>query len=132
MAIDRALYFSGGRSVVFSELFFWSSNNQNEFKERYGELWKSPHLNFCTEKNELLLQEYRPKAVIFVGLGPAVRLATFFALTHIDTLNDGTHRLVEYYHDNNRPWFFTKHWTGAFGFSKVQMDAIKHYIDKNL
>jgi len=124
----HAEFFTNGKPVVFTELFFWSSNHKSEFKERFGELWQSRHLHFCMEMNRSLLDAYKPKSVIFPGLGHASRVAREFGLSYIYSLKIPGHRLVEHYEDDERPWFFTKHWTGSFGFSSAQRQQIKDYI----
>jgi hypothetical protein len=121
-------YFTNGSPVVFTELFFWSSNNQREFKERFGPLWDSPHLSFCVDLNRSLIEEYQPKSVIFVGLSDVTRVAEEFELRHVYTLKMQNHRLVEHYQDASRAWYFTKHWSGSFGFSNDQKAAIREYI----
>jgi hypothetical protein len=126
--LKNADFFSGGKPLVLGELFFWSSSDGVEFKERFGPLWRSPHLPFCIAMTKLLIEEYQPKAVIFAGLGPAKKVADKFALVHINTLKSGKDRLVEHYRDGSRPWFFTKHWSGSYGFSNAQKEAIKTYI----
>src|SRR5208282_5661806 len=35
----NAEFFALGKPVVLTELFFWSSNNQTERRERFGQLW---------------------------------------------------------------------------------------------
>ena len=124
--------FVGSRSVVFTELFFWSSNNHAELLERYKSLWGSPHLTFCIAMNQELLEVYQPKAVIFVGLSNSKKAAKAFGLEYVRTHRiDGT-RVVEHYRDEHRPWFFTKHWTGSRGFTTPQRDGIKSYLQQHL
>jgi hypothetical protein len=126
----NAAYFANGRPVIFTELFFWSSNDQGEFKERFGPLWDSPHLSFCVNLNRCLIDEYQPKSIIFVGLSDVARVAGEFGLRHVYTLKMRGHRLVEHYQDALRSWYFTKHWSGSFGFSNIQKDAILKYIER--
>ena len=121
-------FFACGYPVIQTELFFWSSNNQAEFKERFGPLWKSEHLRFCVDMNRSLLDAYEPKFVIFVGLSDSVRVALKFGLRLVSSVKEHRHRLVDHYEDDQRPWFFTKHWSGSFGFSQSQKDQIKTYI----
>lgn len=128
---DNMKFFSQGRPVIQTELFFWSSNDQAEFKERFGPLWKSQHLPFCTDMNRSLLDIYQPRFVIFVGLTESVRVAEQFGLRLIASVKAHGHRLVDHYEDSARPWFFTKHWSGSFGFSQSQKDQIKDYIEKH-
>ena len=124
----NATDFTDSQAVVFTELFFWSSNDQEELRKRYGKLWNSPHLEFCVEQNKVLIETYKPKAVIFVGLSCSQKVAEAFGLVAVDTLKMGSSRLVVRYQDHFRPWLFTKHWSGAFGFSNLQKAEIKRYI----
>jgi hypothetical protein len=127
-----ASFFADNRPVVFTEFFLWSSSDSTQFKQRSGPLWKSPHRSFCISMNKRLIQEYRPKAVIFVGLGDSRKVADAFGLCHVHTVNIGHFRLVEHYQDKYCPWFFTKHWSGAYGFSNTQKRYIKEYIQQRL
>lgn len=121
-----AKYIANSRRIVFT-LFFWSASRQ-QFPDRFGRLWDSPHLRFCTAKINLLLDEYRPKMVIFPGIQQAERVAWEFGLRFVRRFpRDGT-RLVEHYRDHDRNWFFTRHWTTRAGFSNAQKNAIKEYI----
>jgi hypothetical protein len=128
----NARFFSNDRPVVLAELFFWSSKNRAELESRFGPLWQSPHLDFCADKLRLLINEYDPTAVIFVGLGEAQHVARLFDLQEVDRLFDkrnGNKLLIEYRERNGRrPWFFAKHWSGAFGFSNEQKKKIKAHI----
>src|SRR5208337_2764288 len=56
-----------GKPVVLAELFFWSASSR-DFNRRFGDVWRSPHLDFCTRMNRLLIDEYQPKAVVFTGI----------------------------------------------------------------
>lgn len=124
----NADFFALGKPVVLTELFFWSSNNQTERKERFGQLWGSRHLRFCVDMNLSLLDAYKPKFVVFVGVTYSKRVAQEFGLRLIDSLKENNHRLADHYEDRHRPWFFTKHWSGSFGFSRAQKEQIKTYI----
>jgi len=128
----NASFFADNRPVVFTEFFLWSSNDGAQFKQRFGPLWKSPHLPFCISMNQRLIQEYRPKSVIFVGLSHSRKVADAFGLCHVHTVKIDGKRLVEHYQDECRPWFFTKHWAGAYGFSNAQKQHIKEYIQPRL
>lgn len=108
-------------SVVLTELFFWSSKDSAQFKERYGDLRSSPHTSFCKELNIKLIQHYKPKAVIFTGLSVHKIVAEMYKLEFVQTHRaENSHRLIEQYSLQDRPWIFTKHWTASFGFSKLQ------------
>jgi hypothetical protein len=126
----HAADFANSRAVVFTELFFWSSKDKDEFKERYGRLWESPHLAFCVEQNKALIETHKPSGVIFVGISGCEKVAEAFGLETVDTVKEDNSRLVVHYRDQYRPWFFTKHWTGSFGFSNAQKAAIKEYIQR--
>jgi hypothetical protein len=123
----HAEFFTNGKPVVFTELFFWSSHKA-KFKQRFGSLWKSSHLSFCVNLNRILIEQYKPDSVIFVGVGASGEVAKLFGLKEVHTLWEGNERLLAHYRDELRPWFFTKHWTGAFGFSDTQRQSIKNYI----
>ena len=106
----------GTTEVLLMEVFFWSSRDQVEFKERFGPLEASPHPEFCTRMNRLLLEHYSPQAVICPGLGTIPVAEAQYGLTHCDeppVRNNAGHRLVETRSDGQRLWVFTKHWTGA-------------------
>jgi hypothetical protein len=112
---NHAARFSRCRRIVFAELFFWSSRNGEEFLERFGPIWDSIHLLFCVRMNQLLIEEYQPKAVIVSGLGIAKNAALVFNLEHNHTFRKDYQakrnvRLIEHYRDKYHPWFFTKHW----------------------
>jgi hypothetical protein len=124
--------FTGGRSVVFTELFFWSSSDHRELLERFDSLWGSPHLKFCIDMNRELIEVYQPRAVIFVGLSNAKKAAEAFCLQPVNTLTIESTRVVEHYQDGHRPWFFTKHWTGSRGFTTAQREAMRNYLLQHL
>lgn len=133
---DTARFFTNGLPVVLAELFFWSSSNSAQFEDRFGSLWQSKHLPFCIEKIKLLIDCYKPEAVIFPGVTFSENIAGEFNLDYIAGQRDQNNgdRLVEHYIDaiTQRPWFFTKHWSGSFGFSNSQKCEIKRYIDPHL
>ena len=128
----NAEYFTGSRRLVFSELFFWSSANGEESKKRFGQFWRSRHLLFCAQLNKVLIDEYQPKAVIVAGVGAAERVDKLYNLKYAAELKDGASRLVLQYSDGCRPWFFTKHWSASFGFSKKQKENVKNFIQNNI
>lgn len=50
-------------------------------------------------------------------------------MDHIGTIKDGNgHRLIEHFEIQNIPFVFTKHWTGAYGFSKRQEEIIIDFL----
>jgi hypothetical protein len=129
---DLTAKFTGGRSVVFTELFFWSSKNHAELLERFESLWGSRRLRFCIDMNRDLIEAYQPKAVIFVDLNNSKKAASAFELEYVETLRVYGTRVLEHYRDKHRSWLFTKHWTGSRGFTVAQRDAIRGYLEQNL
>ena len=113
---------------MLTEAFFWSSKDGKQFKERFGDLAASPHLPFCTEMNQQLIEAYMPKAIIAPGLGLAEVCRPIYGLKFEDRLVCDKGRLAECYTDGIRPWVFTKHWTASFGFSNNQRSAVRDYI----
>jgi hypothetical protein len=119
-----------GRPAVLTELFFWSASSK-DYQPRFGPWWKSEHLPFCVRMNKLLLDYYRPRAVIFIGIGCAKRAEPMLGLCHVKTYPQKTARLVEHYRDKCRPWFFIVHPTGARP-SNDKKCKIKRYIHSDL
>lgn len=104
--------------VTLAEYFFWSSSNTGlKFTERFGPLKRSPHLVFCRDLNWELIAYHDPVAIISPGLGMAKLASTLYDLDYKETeVADNGHKLVLHYSDGIRPWLFTKHWSGAYGF----------------
>lgn len=123
-----AAYYLDGADYVLAELFFWSSRDLREFAARFGPLASSPHLPFCRDLNRQLIDTYQPRAVVAPGIGTAALCAKLYGLRHADTVREGSTRVVEAYTDGSRPWLFTKHWTGSFGLSDAQRQAIRGAI----
>lgn len=122
-------FFLDGNDYVLAELFFWSSADAGAaFTERFGPLRRSKHLAFCAVLNEQLIRHYQPRAVLLPGVGYADLAASLYGLTSIRTVWDGRHRLIEHMTDGERPWFITKHWTGARGFTAHQKQAVLEYV----
>lgn len=123
-------FYLGGRTFVQTELFFWSSSNTKQLEERYGRLRTSPHLAFCRDMNRRLFNAYGVKAVICTGINNDSLCGSLYGLGPLrqTVIVDGT-RVAKLYHDGLRPWLFTKHWTGAFGFSRAQRERVKLEID---
>lgn len=123
-------FFCGTRDVVMSEFFLWSSKDvSGSFVERFEcSLSKSKHLHFCADRNNALVDHYSPHAVIAPGLGYSSLFAGVYGLTYVNTLRDGSSRLVEHFERGGTPWLFTKHWSGARGFSNAQRQSIRSYI----
>lgn len=60
----------GSDQIALSELCFWSSPDETTLIERIGPLELSPHLVFCRELNEKLVNFHKPTAVVLpTGLG---------------------------------------------------------------
>jgi len=116
--------------VVMTEFFPWSSANLGQdFLGKFGTRFKnSPHLGFCVEITDRLVNHYRPEAVVCSGLGAAKVLSSPLGLTHVGSLKVDGHRLVETFERDGVSWHFTKHWSGSFGFSTAQRDAIITYM----
>ena len=129
---DNCKYYTNSERVVSTEVFFWSATDGSEFNQRFGMLWKSPHLGFCVRMNRVLLDAYSPRAVIIPGIGLAEKIRAEFKLTLIDSKVDSRNgnNLIKHYRDRNSglPWIFTKHWTGSFGLSEEQRMAMRTYI----
>jgi hypothetical protein len=121
-------FFLDTTSVAMTACFFWSSRNVNDFRSRYGPLTRSPHVQFCTRLNKELISTYGPKAVIFTGISHAKWIANIYELQLVRSITENKVRLIEHYSDGKRPWIFTKHWSGSFGFSNSQRERTKSYI----
>jgi hypothetical protein len=128
----QATFFTDGRTARQSEFFFWSSPNSGQgFRERFGTSFgSSPHLRFCAEINLDLIKRVKPTVVLAPGVNLGRRFSRLYGLTHLASLHsDKGHRLVEHYEQSDgTPWLFTKHWTGAFGFSNEQRGQVRDYI----
>jgi len=122
---------SFGRPVVQSEFFLWSSRNLSaEFQQRYGSLSQSQHLIFCRKQNLRLLAVHQPRIILCPGFGALdLFAAEMYSLNRVCVKRtDRGHRLIAHYERDGIPWVFTKHWTGARGFTQEQRNAIKAYI----
>ncbi len=127
-----------GKNINESAFFFWSSANKGKkFTETFGYKWKSKecfkHFDFCKKRNIELIKYHKPKIVIAPGIGDAKYFSSMYEMKHIDTLRDEhkkTHRLIEEYEFHGIPFIFTKHWTGAFGFSNAQVEQVTNYLSK--
>jgi hypothetical protein len=62
------------------------------------------------------------------GLSETAKVADVLGSRHVHTLKEHEHRMVNHFEDDFRPWCFTKHWSGSFGFSCVQKELIEGYI----
>ena len=126
-----ARFYLDDADYVLAELFFWSSRDGVQFRQRFGALGKSKHLPLCTRMNKTLIEAYVPRAVVVPGIGSARLCQPLYGLKHVASLTSAKGRLVEHYHDGRRPWIFTKHWTGSFGLSNEQRTEIQRYIRSN-
>lgn len=100
----------------------------HQFRERFGPITRSPHLEFCREMNLAVIEAYQPKAVILPGIATDKLCANLYGLRRVETVYEGATRVVEVYSDGRRPWLFTKHWTGSFGLTKSQREKIRDTI----
>jgi hypothetical protein len=120
--------FVGNRPTTLTECFLWSSKDVAHLVERYGPIEKSAHLEFSSRANRRLLSEYAPKAVIFPGLRYMQFVQDVYGLHHVSSKKGPKGaRLIEHYRDANRPWIFTKHWSGAW-LSEIERKLIEGYI----
>ena len=59
-------------------------------------------------------------------------MGDLYVLRLVDALSSPEgKRLVLKYTDHKRPWYFTRHWTASFGFSKTDKKRIAEYIQLN-
>lgn len=117
------------RRIIQTELIFWSTKTVGVLNERFGPLKRNPHLSFCCEKNRQLIDYHNPESIICPGLGMLEVTVQAFGLNRIDSIKASNgDRLIEHYSDGTRDWVFTKHFSGAFGFTNEQKNAIKSYI----
>lgn len=127
-----------GTSDVFqTEAFFWSSGNvRRKFEEKFGAKAQCPcmrhHFEFCKSVNLKLIAKLNPNAVVAPGLGWSNFLASIYNLKSPTTVyckEKPNHRLIIQFEDaKGLPWIFTKHWSGARGFSNSQKHVIANYI----
>lgn len=123
----------GNRPFVQTELFFWSSSNLKQLEERYGRLRHSPHLGFCRDMNQRLFDAYDVKAVVSPGINNDEICSSLYGLGPLQQeVRVQDVRIAKLYHDGRRPWVFTKHWTGAFGFTRAQKDGVKSVLEEVL
>ena len=117
------------RRIIQTELIFWSTKTVRVLNDRFGPLKRNPHLSFCCEKNRQLIEYHKPDSIICPGLGMLEVSVQAFGLNKIETIRASNgHRLIEHYTDGKRDWVFTKHFSGARGFTNEQKNAIKSYI----
>lgn len=126
-AID---FFLPNSNIIMTELFFWSTSNIAELERKYGTLdSRNKHLDFCTGINHQLIEALNTKLIIFSGLTHLKRVAKIFGLTVLNIESvDGSKVAALAIDEKNRKWIFTKHWTGSFGFTMRQRNAVKDII----
>jgi hypothetical protein len=128
--------FCGTQSVTTTEFFFWSSRNAgNDFTHRFGsKLGKSKHLPFCRDMNQVLIKHYPIKLIVSPGLGSIKFARRLYGMEPVDCIRcpETNHRLVERFRCDGRTWLFTKHWTGARGFSNAQRNIVREQIQQAL
>lgn len=118
----------GGDSVTLSELFFWSSPDLRILQARLGPLARSPHAAFCRDLNQRLIAAHQPAAVVLPGLSLIPLAAALYGLTLVTTLHDAKGRLIVHCEQNGLPWIFTRHWSGARGFTRESRETISAYL----
>lgn len=124
----------GDRPLLMNDFFFWSTGTTGpEFERRFGHRFlDSPHFAFCRNLNLRLVDALQSlRAVVAPGLGHAAHFAALYGLRPTDkepVRAPNGHRLTVEYERKGVPWIFTKHWTGAFGFSVEQRNQIRDYI----
>jgi hypothetical protein len=122
---------TGSSRISLSELVFWSSPTFGDFARKVGPTALDRHLKFCWVMNEALVGYHQPKAVILPGLGLIGRAKGLYELEFVSsTADDRGRRLIEHYQRDGVPWIFTKHWSGSFGFSNSDREAIRKYIQQ--
>lgn len=125
----------GGDNVTTSEFFFWASANTGEafYKRFHYPFTNNPHLRFCMRMNNVLISEYGIRRIVCPGLVNTKIAKDNYELKHEKTVRCPvtSHRLIEHFSDVRSDWIFTKHWTGARGFSLTQKQLIKSYLREN-
>jgi len=124
--------YCGTSNVTTTEFFFWSSRNAgNDFARRFGSrLARSKHLPFCRDMNQVLINHYPIKLIVSPGLGSIKFARRLYGMERVDCIRcpETNHRLVERFRCGGRTWLFTKHWTGARGFSNAQRNIVREQI----
>ena len=122
----------GDRSISFSNVFFWSSRNSHQsFEARF----KSPLVNhswipFCTQCNLQLIEAYRPKLVMLMGVSQVHRIAPLYGLTMGQAeLTNRRHRLAIPLSGRKESWLAIKHPTGA-RLSGAEVAVLREKIDQ--
>lgn len=123
-------YFLGSSNVYMTEFFLWSSKNILELVERYGPISiENPHFKFCKAINTRFIDVTNASKIVFTGLTHFSKVAKIHGLRKLDTIsNNGNILVIIAIDEFGRYWYFTKHWTGSFGFSIEQKNIIKEAI----
>lgn len=131
----------GTSNLIQTEAFFWSSNNTSDaFEKRFGEKPKSrkmrPYFEFCADMNIDLINTYKPRAIVFPGLGWANLMADIYNLkaTTKYTMPDKPNQKIAVIYEDSRglDWIFTPHWTGTRGLTKNRREKIGRFIARYL
>jgi len=128
-AID---YFLGSYNVFMTEFFLWSSRNIAELIKRYGDISiENPHFKFCKEINLKFINATNSSKIVFTGLTHFAKVAKIHDLKKLETIsNDGNTLVIIAVDEYGRSWYFTKHWTGSFGFSMIEKNIIREIISR--
>ena len=96
--IKNFLGFETFNKTTHTELFFWGSKDTNKhFESRYGtKLFTSPHLEFCSKMNNLLMDRVKPKVIFFESLDKINILKKFFNINKIKSYNVSSRVVDEY------------------------------------
>lgn len=118
-----------------TERFFWSSTGGiKNFKSNFNtRLSKSPHLEFCKDINNSLIEIYRPQAVICTGLAGLKTLAKLYGLSGEKRKKNprtGNTLMVHFKDQRGINWICIPHLTGSRGLSNTDMKRIKRLIEE--
>lgn len=119
--------------VLLADCFFWSAPSMNAFSAVFGYPFeRAPHLGFCRDINREAIDFYKPAAIVVPGVQHRDLVATLYSLRPERSLleertTDDRGLLIVPYTDGQRPWVFTKHWSGA-RLSNIDAARISTYI----
>ena len=109
--------------VFQSQLFFWSSNDATQLRDRLGHKLEraTTHLQFCRDMNCRMIEVRSPDAVILASMGQSTRVQELYGLTEMQVPLDnsrlranGRDRLVRVFSDaQKRPWIAVPHLTSC-------------------
>jgi hypothetical protein len=113
--------------LALTELVFWSSPDVNALRARLGDL--GPYLGWCRELNQRLLEHHRPRAVVLPGFSFLRETVELYGLKPVASVPDALgRRLIEHMTRDGQPWVFTKHWSGARGFTREDRERIADHL----